>query len=878
MNPTYKKYLPYAAAVVLFAILTLVYFKPLLTGKVLRQDDIMRHRAMSKEIFDYREKHGTEPLWTNSMFGGMPAYQISTLYPGNWLNQIDKAFKLYLPHPGGYLFLYFLGFYILALCLRVDPWLSIAGALAYGLSSYFLIIIEAGHNSKANALGYLPALIGGVILLMNGRYWLGLAVTTLFTAMELNANHVQISYYGYILIGFIILGYLFTAFRSKQLKPFAKGLMFFMIATLVALLPNAGNLLVTNEYGKYSTRGPSELTIKSALKRPGLDNANGDGPSLSAASKEKYEKNTTTGLNTDYATQWSYGIDESFTFLIPDYKGGATSSIQQADPKALKKVKPDFKQEVGSSNSYFGEQPFTSGPVYIGAIIIFLAFLGMFIVKHPIKWPVFAATVLTMALGWGKNFMSLTEFFMHNVPGYNKFRAVAMIMVVAELTIPLLAILAVNELLKFSSWKEKVKLRLIKKEIELRKLIFISVGFVGGFCLICYLAPGVFNHFTAAGEEREVLNQYIQAGYPEEQVRPHVAELMPELEKAREHIFTSDAARSLIFILLSFGVIYLYFTDKLKRGLLVAALALFILIDLWTVDTRYLNERSFITKEQNSQSLVQKTSADEEILRDTTKHYRVLNLSSSRWQDALTSYYHKSIGGYHGAKLEKYQELMDFHLDPEINRFYKEANRALGNDSARARLLESMQVVNMLNAKYFILPAGEGMAELPLLNDRANGNAWFVESVIAVPDADEEILRLENIQTKKEAVVQQKYILEAGLKRHYESGGTIRLTSYEPNRLTYHSSNTHEGLAVFSEIYYPKGWNAYVDGQLKPHISVDYVLRALPLPAGEHNIEFRFEPQTYTVGQTIALIGSIITILLVALGIYMDRRNKVIVS
>ena len=335
MNETYRKYLPYAVAVILFAVLTLIYFRPLLTGKELKQDDIARHRAMSKEIMDYREKHDAEPLWTNSMFGGMPAYQISTLYPGNWLGAVDQAMKLYLPHPGGYLFLYFLGFYILLLCLRVDPWIALAGSFAYGLSSYFLIIIEAGHNSKANALGYLPALLGGVILLFSGRRWLGFAVTTFFTAMQVNANHVQITYYGYMLIGFMIVGYCIDAFRNKHLKGFASGLAFFMLATVLGLLPNAGNLLTTYEYGKYSTRGPSELTIKSTLKKNALDG--GGEVRMDAATREQYEKNTTSGLNTDYATQWSYGIGETFTFLIPDFKGGATSSIQQADPKALKK-------------------------------------------------------------------------------------------------------------------------------------------------------------------------------------------------------------------------------------------------------------------------------------------------------------------------------------------------------------------------------------------------------------------------------------------------------------------------------------------------------------------------------------------------------------
>ncbi len=869
MNTTYKKYLPYAAAIVLFAVITLIYFKPLLSGKELRQDDISRHKAMSQEIVEYRTKHNAEPLWTNSMFSGMPAYQISTAYPGNWINHLDSAFKLYLPHPGGYMFLYFLGFFILLLCLRLNPWLATIGALAYGFSSYFLIIIEAGHNSKANALGYLPALVGGVILLFNGRRWLGLAITTLFTAMEVNANHVQISYYGYMLIGFIILGYAITSFRAKQLKHFGIALLLFIGSTFVGLLPNAALLLVTNEYGHYSTRGPSELTVKSTLKRSGAS---------SEEATDAYNRNKTSGLDADYATQWSYGIGETFTFLIPDYKGGPSSTIQQAYPKALKNVQPEFRQEVAYSNAYFGDQPFTSGPVYIGAIVVFLAFLGMFIIKHPIKWPVFAATLLTIALGWGHNFMALSEFFLHNVPGYNKFRAVSMIMVVAELTLPLLAVMALNELLKFRNWNENIQLRLINKTVALRKLILLSLAVVGGFCLLSYIAPEMLNDFTSANEEQFLVQQYVQGGYTEAQVKPHVAELMPQLEKARMAIFRSDALRSLIFIGLSFLPLYLFFTGKIRPGLVMGSLGLFIVIDLWMVGARYLNKESFITPQQNKQSITEKTLADEEILKDTDPNYRVLDLERGRWQDAMTSYYHKSIGGYHGAKLKKYQELIDYHLDREIALFYREANEAMGNEESRITLLNRLKVLNMLNAKYFILPAGENTQELPLLNEAANGHAWFISELKIVADADEEIMTLGDINTKTEAVTQKKFLNEVPLKNSYSAQGTIKLLSYQPNELKYRSEKNEEGFAVFSEIYYPKGWNVYIDGKKAPHISVNYVLRGLPVPAGEHEIVFRFEPKSYSVGNSVAMAGSVLVLLLTALGIYLHRRNNVIVS
>jgi len=882
MKIDYKKYLPFAAAIAVFALLTLIYFKPLLSGKELSQGDIARHKGMSKEIADFRTQNNSEPLWTNSMFGGMPAYQISTKYPGNLLGFFDSLFKLFLPHPGGYLFLYCLGFFILLLCLDVMPWLALIGGIAYGLSSYFLIIIEAGHNSKANALGYLPALIGGVIMLFKGRYWLGLTLTALFTAMELNANHVQISYYGYILIAFIIAGYFFTSVKQKTLPVFFRALALFLLSTLIGLLPNAGNLLTTNEYGHYSTRGKTELTIKSNLKK---DKAPSDSPGTEANEiasdplKAQYEKNTTTGLDADYATKWSYGIGETFTFLIPDFKGGPSRAIGNENQKVLEKVNPEYARDVYGASAYFGDQPFTSGPVYIGAIIMFLALLGMFIVKHPIKWPIFFATLLTIALSWGNNFMDLTDFFMHHVPGYNKFRAVSMILIVAELTIPLMAILAVNELIKIKDWNQNIRLRLIKKEVSLKKLVIISAATLGGFCIIGYLAPDAINTFHANNEEQAMINSNIKQGVGnEDEIRSTVAQIMPQIEMARKAIFRSDAIRSAIFILLAFFLLYLYFTNKIKRELFLVCLGFFILIDLWTVDNRYLNNKSFITKEQNAESIAAKTRADEEILMDPTLDYRVLNLSVNTFNDASTSYYHKSVGGYHGAKLKKYQELVDFHLDQEIAFFYKNAGKAFTSDSATEALLAQLNVINMLNTRYFILPGGQGREEMPLLNKQANGNAWFIKNLFVVPNADDEILGLRKINTKTQAITTEKFSKVEKLRDTYAGEGKIKLLSYKPNDLVYESECKLDEFAVFSEIYYSEGWNAYVDGILKPHISVNYVLRGMNLPAGKHTVEFKFEPKTYSSANTIALVGSILLLATIGFGFYMHRRNKVIVS
>jgi hypothetical protein len=880
---TYRKYLPHAAAVVLFALITLIYFRPLLGEKELRQEDIARHKGMSKEIADHRAQHGEEPLWTNSMFGGMPAYQISAKYPGNWLGPIDNAMKLWLPHPGGYLFLYCLGFFILLLCLRISPWISIIGALAYGLSSYFLIIIEAGHNSKANALGYLPALIGGVILLFNGWRWLGFSITAFFTALELNANHVQISYYGYILIGFLLAGYFIYMLKEGNLKKYFTALVLFIVATLIGLLPNAGNLLTTAEYGRYSTRGPSELSIKSTLKinKIGLDEEGGSKQvSLdNSPLKEHYEKNTTTGLDADYATQWSYGIGETFTFLIPDFKGGPSAAIQNAGgPNALKKVDPDYRQMVAGSNAYFGDQPFTSGPVYIGAIVVFLAVLGMFIVKHRIKWPLFLATVLTVALSWGNNFMELTSFFLHYVPGYNKFRAVSMILIVAELTLPLLAVLAIRDLVAANGMDQRIRLRLLKRDIKLKRVLYISAGITAGFCLIGYLAPDVVNNFQARGEEEELVQQYIRAGYPESEVRQNLSGFMPQLEIARKAIFRSDAIRSVIFIALAFAVIWLLLTRRIKQELFFLTIGFFIVVDLWTVDTRYLNAKSFVPKDMGMQEIVEKSAADEEILADKTPNFRVLNLDPSYWNEASTSYYHKSIGGYHGAKLKKIEELRQFHLDPEIKKFYKDAGKAIGSDSLRRQLLSSLQVINMLNTRYLILPGGEGSGEMALLNTEANGHAWFIRELIAVPDADDEILALGKISTKTQAVTREKFARENGLKERYNDSGRISLIGYKANQLNYEVNASEPGFVVFSEIYYPEGWNAYVDGKLQSHIPVNYVLRGMEVAAGIHKIEFRFEPATYKLGNSVALAGSILLLVASGLGVYLHRRNNVIVS
>ncbi|MCD6018984.1 MAG: hypothetical protein K0S53_2105 [Bacteroidetes bacterium] len=850
----FKKYLPHLVAVVLFAIITLVQFSPLLSDKVLEQGDIVRYKGMSQEMTDFRKAEHSEALWTNSMFGGMPAYQVSTLHPGNWLGHIDKVFHLFLPHPSGYIFLCFIGFFILLLCLEISPWLAIVGALAYGFSSYFFIILEAGHNSKANAIGYLAPLLGGIILLMRGKHWLGFAVTTLFMALELNANHVQISYYGFMLFALVFLSYLIIAVKQKTLKPYFIGVALFIAASLIGVLPNAGNLLTTYEYGNYTTRGKTELTMNAAL--------------------QTNKANTTSGLDRDYATQWSYGVGETFTFLIPNFKGGASDAIGRADKDALKHVDPQMREQVAQSSAYFGEQPFTSGPVYIGAIVMLLAFLGLFIIDHPLKWALVIGTLLSVMLAWGRNFMGLTNIFMDYLPGYNKFRAVSMILVIAELTIPLLAVLALDKFIKASDKNQLFMLPFVKKQIDLKKVLIISVAVIGGFCLISAFMPSVTNSFIPAGEETQIVNQFKQSGAPDAQIAQFMPDFLANIEKARESIFKSDARRSLTFVGLASIFLFLYLTKKLKFELFLVTMGIFILADLWPVAGRYLDAKNYVPKAQYDAPPV-KTQADEQILQDKSLDYRVLNLSTSTFNDAATSYYHKSIGGYHGAKLKKYQEIIDFHLDKEINAFYDGLNSAVQNDSLMRVHMAKLGVLNMLNTKYVIVPAKDQVFAIP--NPQANGNAWFVKNIKTVANADSEIVALYHLDTKREAVVQQKNKELTSVNDHYTNEGKITLLSYKPNDLIYETESNEKGFAVFSEIYYPKGWNAYIDGTLTPHTAVNYVLRGMEIPAGKHKVEFKFEPQIYKTGNSIAMIGSILLLLVVGGGLYMAGKRKEIV-
>jgi hypothetical protein len=809
----FSSLLPYVAGIVIFLIVTMLYFSPLLEGKRILQSDIINFQGMSKEIVDFRAKTGTEPLWTNSMFGGMPAYQISVQYTSNLLGFLDKVLTLGLPHPANLVFLYFLGFFILLLVMRVNPWLAIAGAAAFAFSSYFFIIIEAGHNSKAHAIGYMAFVIAGVMLVLQKKYLWGGLLTAIFLSLEVKANHPQITYYMVITIFLLGAAYLVDTFRTKAFAHFGKFVGIVALAGVFALLTNITSLWATWEYGKYTIRGKSELTND--------------------------QHNKTSGLDKDYATQWSYGVGETMTLLIPDFYGGSSSLKISENSKLISAMKengvaPETIRQFSSQPLpffYWGAQPFTSGPVYVGAIMIFLFVLGLVIVRGPMKWWLLSATILSIMLAWGHNFMALTDFFLNYIPGYNKFRAVTMILVIAEFAIPLLGILAIKEL-----YENRKDLKRILNGL------YISVGIAGGIALLFAVLPGLFLTFTGADDGR-TQQQYQLPDW-----------MMQAIRDDRMRMLRMDAVRSLAFIILAAGILWLLVKEKLRQEYAFGILIILVLADMFPVNKRYLNNDSF-TGKSRVENPYEPNQANTQILADTTPNFRVLNLSVNTFNDASTSFFHKSIGGYHGAKLRRYQELIDNSIQPEIRRFA----RNMSNDSTPA--------LNMLNTRYFILPGREGQP-MAYKNPRASGNAWFVSDFKLVENADDEIKAIRYFRPDSLLVADKIFSDQlAGLTVSKDSTDSINLENYLPNKLVYKYSSKNKGLAVFSEIYYPKGWNAYVDGTPAPHFRANYVLRAMVLPAGSHTVEFRFEPTVYKTGETISLASSALLLLLLIVGV-----------
>ncbi|MCB0805768.1 MAG: YfhO family protein [Bacteroidales bacterium] len=800
-----KQALPYIAGIIIFVLISVIYMSPLLEGKKLRQDDIMRHKGMSKEITDFRDKTGDEALWTNSMFGGMPAYQISVKYKANLVRYVDQLFRLGLPIPADLIFLYMAGFFLLLIVLRVNPWLAIVGAIAYGFSSYYFIILEAGHNSKAHAIGYMAPVIAGIILTYRGKYIAGGILTLLFMALEIRAGHPQITYYLMLLLLVFGITEFVKDIRNKNLKHFAKASVIVIIAAMFGALTHITNLWATYEYGKYTIRGKTELSSE--------------------------QENRTSGLDKDYATQWSYGVSETFTLAIPNFKGGASGVIGDNE-NALDKVDNRFKEYVAGSNQYWGNQPFTSGPVYAGAIVFFLFILGLIVIKGDMKWWLLAGTLLSIMLSWGKNFMPLTDFFLEYFPMYNKFRAVSMTLVIAELTLPLLAMLALNKMITEPDiFKRKVNLFNFRVNA-----FYLSLGFTLGLMLIFLLFPKALFDFLSDQEVQSIAQQ--KKSNPE--YGNQIDVFYSNLEAARLAIFKADTIRSLLFILVAGAALWAFSAKKINKSVLIVIVGALILVDMWTVNKRYLDNDDFV-RSSRMEKPFPKTAADEAILKDNDPNFRVLNLTVDPFADASTSYYHKSIGGYHGAKLRRYQELYDHQIKGKFNR----------------------DVLNMLNTKYIIQP-GEDNKPMVVPNPAALGNAWFVNDIEWVENADQELAALDDFDPEKTAVIDNRFEdkLE-GFQPQSDSMAQIKLITYEPNHLQYQSNTKKDQFAVFSEIYYPKGWNAYVDGEKVPHVRVNFVLRGMVIPAGKHLVEFKFEPKVFSVGEKVSFATSLLLILVV---------------
>ncbi len=827
-----KKLAPYLAAIFVFLAITLVYFSPLLEGKKLKQHDITMYRGMSKEIADFRAKTGEEALWTNSMFGGMPAWQISVKYSSNLVKQVDNVLKLGLPTPANLFFLYFIGFFVLLLVLRINPWLSLIGSLAYAFSTYFLIILGAGHNSKAHAIAYMAPVLAGIILAYRGKIWKGALLFALALALEINANHLQITYY----LLFVVLIYgvykLMDAIKQHELLPFSKTTGILIIAALLAASTNLTNLWATWDYGKDTMRGKPELSKEKAVKSEGLDK--------------------------DYITAWSYGIGETWSLLIPDAKGGASGYI--GNIPELKNADPSYRKVISQQNGYWGDQPGTSGPVYVGAIVMFLFVLGMFIVRDRLKWPLIVVAILSILLAWGKNWMPLTNFFIDYIPGYNKFRAVSMILVIAELVIPLLAMMALNEVF--------VKPELIRKKINLYLFqvpaFYLALALTAGITLLFWITPTTFFSFFSQFEMQQ-FSQLKQSNNPAQ-----IAAFMDSLQSVRVAIFRADALRSFLFIMVAAGLIWFYASHKVNKTIFVVALAVLIVADLFPVNKRYLNNDNFERKSKVDNPF-HKTAADKAILADKDPDYRVLDLTKNIFNDASTSYYHKSIGGYHGAKLQRYQDLIDNYLQVEIQ-MLQNMLKNKPTQSSINRTLQSVKVLNMLNTKYFIYnPDAQ-----PIKNNFAYGHAWFVNQVAFVDNADQEIARIGKVDVKSTAVVDKKFASQLeGKTFDMDSTATISLKSYAPNHLVYRFESAKDQLAVFSEIYYNKGWDAFVDGKKVPYFRADYVLRAMVIPAGKHTVEFKFEPGIWVTGNIVSLVSSLV-LLLLALGYLIVEGMKML--
>ena len=804
---SWRQIIPHISAIFLFLLLPIVYFSPVLENKQLNQHDSQTYIGMSKEIVDYNKKSDDLALWTNSMFGGMPSYLVG-LPTTTAISSVYTFTNIFNWRPINFVFLYLIGFYIALLLFGVSPWLAIVGALGFGFGSYNFIIIAAGHASKAIAIGYMAPVIAGFYYALKKEKWIGSAVFSIFLALEIYTNHPQITYYTFLVLLIMGITEMVASFREKKIPEVMQRIVVIIAFGLLAIAANSNKLWTTWEYGKYSIRGQSDLTSDKA--------------------------NKTTGLDRDYATSYSYGIGETLTLVIPNFNGGSSAVGFSEDSETGKALKsnnvPNANSVVKQLPGYWGSQPQTSGPVYFGAIICFLFVLGLFLVKGTIRIWVVIATLLSILLAWGHNFMSLTDFFLDYFPGYNKFRTVTMILVIAGFTLPLFAILTLQKILN----------REIDRKAWLKPLAW-SVGLTAGISLIFAIIPGVAGSFVSP----------VDSQFPDW--------LQSSLIADRQSSLQSDAIRSVIFILLGAGVVWAIVEEKIKVNTALLILGGLILIDMWSVDKRYLNDGLFVS-DQVAKNPIRETAADRAILLDNSADFRVLNISVSTFNDATTSYFHQSIGGYHGAKMRRYQELIDFHISKEMGLLGQRLEK-IKSESGMDSLFLGLNTLNMLNTKYVIY----NPEAAPILNKHALGSVWLVSKYKIAENADQEIASLKVIDPAHEAVIEKKFQpLLSGVNLNDDPAGKITLTQRSLNKMTYHYQGNGNQLAVFSAIYYPKGWNAYVDGKITPHFEADYLLRSMLLQRGNYDIVFKFEPASFLVGQRISYWISILLLLLVA--------------
>lgn len=821
-----KKYLPDVLVVIIFAVISFAYFFPAdLDGRILYRHDSSAGRGAGQETAEYHERTGKVSRWSNATFSGMPTYQTAPSYQSvSVLNQAVKAYHLWLPENVWYVFAYLLGFYILLRAFDFRQSLAALGSIVWAFSSYFFIIIAAGHIWKVMALAYLPPMIAGIVLAYRGKYLWGFIVTAIFAAFEVDANHVQMTYYYLFIILFMIIAYLVDAIRNKRMAQFVKATAVCAAGALIGILMNISNLYHTWQYAQESMRGKSELVKKDAANQ------------------------TSSGLDRDYITQWSYGVDETWTLLVPNAKGGASVPLA-ANTEAMKKADPNFMQIYQQLGQYWGDQPGTSGPVYVGAFVLMLFILGLFIVKGPIKWALLAATILSILLSWGHNFMPFTNFFLDYIPMYSKFRTVASILVIAEFTIPLLAMMALKKIVD--------EPELLTKKA---KFVYISFGLTGGIALLFALMPTLFFSDFISSQELEAFKSI-----PAEYLSP----LESNLRSIRESIFTADCWRSFWIIVIGTLLLFLYKFKKLKAEYMVGAIAILCLIDMWQVNKRYLNDEMFVEKSVREQAQPM-TQTDRQILQDKSLDYRVLNLASNTFNENETSYYHKSIGGYHAAKLRRYQELIDAYISPEMQKMMPAIAKA-GGDMTKVNGDSLFPVLNMLNAKYFIVPL-QANQTVAIENPYVYGNAWFVDKVTYVKNANEELDALGKLNLRHEAVADARFQSQLGESKNQDSTSIVKLTAYEPNQLTYDVRSATGGIVVFSEIFYPE-WTATVDGKPVEIGRVDYVLRALNVDKGHHKVVLTFDPKSVKQTETVAYLSYGVLLLVVLFAVYFKRKE-----